>query len=192
MSLNTAYSSTPSRTWTEDEKQKCVELIRNYHRARKTSPGETQIKGKKPEYLWREEILEEYLLNKDKTGLRFVVEPDGNPEVDDIHRGWSYLAKLIKTYGTADQDLIKHIKSKNKGSEAQEHELNKQLKAQEHEFNKQSKTQRNELKHPAESAQGNIGTLNMKMQKCERFLINYPQEHAKLYMYIQRLFRVGN
>ena len=71
------------------------------------------MQGGKPEYLWREKILDEYLLNEDKTGLRFVVQPDGNPEVDDIHRWWSYLAKLIKTYGTADQDVIQHIKSKN-------------------------------------------------------------------------------
>ena len=181
MSLNTTYSSTPSRTWTADEKQKCIELIRNYHHNRAGIRSEPQRAGGKPAHLWSEEVLDKYLLNGDKTALRFVVKKDGTPEVDGIHRWWSYLAKLIKTYGTADQDVIQHIKSKSKGSKAQEHELNKQLKAQEH-----------ELKHAAESAQGNIGTLNMKLQKCERFLINYPQELAKLYMYVRRLFRVGD
>ncbi len=112
MSLNTAYSSTPSRTWTADEKQQCIELIRNYHYARESRMSETQ--GGKPQYLRHEEILEKYLLNEDKTALRFVVQKDGNPEVDDIHRWWSYLAKLIKTYGTTDKDVIQHIKSKSK------------------------------------------------------------------------------
>jgi len=125
MSLNPAHTSTPSRTWTADEKQKCIELIRNYHYARESRMSETQMQGGKPQYLRREEILEKYLLNEDKTALRFVVQPDGTPEVDDIHRWWSHLGKLIKTYGTADQDEIQIIKRRNKESKPREYEFDK-------------------------------------------------------------------